>query len=457
MRAVLMFVVTLLVLAVPAKGQEPGPHQPLLDALRTAGMSDQQSLSFLARIVAGGPRLAGSKQAAGAVELTRQMMVDLGLEKVHLEPVTVKHWVRGEETARIVGGAPLAVAALGGSVGTAVTGVEGEVVEVHSLEECDALGDAARDKIIFFNRPMDPSHVDTFKAYGGAADQRVHAASRAAAQGAIAVLVRSMTMRHDDVPHTGIMKYAEGVAQIPAAAVSLKGADALHAALQSGGPVRVHLTLGCKMLDPVTSYNVVGDITGSKRPDDIILVGGHLDSWDVGDGAHDDGAGCAQALEVARLFRALNLAPQRTIRVVLFMDEEFGGTGGKAYAVAGERAGERHVAAIESDRGGFLPLGFTARTTGGQLDRLNAWQPYLASLGLNWIREGYGGVDINPLADQGTLTLGLYPDSQRYFDVHHSANDVLATVNPRELELGAIAMAGLAWLLSEEWDDISSP
>ena len=433
----------------PPDGVDSGPRATL-EEMKNEGLRNQQAMWFLKRIVAGGPRLGGSKEAAQAVKVTREMMTELGLEHVHLEEVEVQHWERGAESAAIVGGEKLSLMALGGSVGTPDGGVEAEVVEVLSLEECDELGDRARGRIVFFNRPMDPTHQDTFNAYGGAADQRVHAASRAAAVGAVAVLVRSMTMRHDDVPHTGIMKYAEGVPKIPAAGVSLIAADALHEALTGKGPVRVKMTIDCQMLEPVVSHNVVGDIIGAELPHEIVLMGGHLDSWDAGDGAHDDGAGCAQTLEAMRLIQSLKTRPKRTIRAVMFMDEEFGGTGGKAYAVAPERADEKHLAAIESDRGGFLPLGFTVKAEPPQVKALQSLLPLFAPLGMTFIKQGYGGVDINPLAEQGTLTIGLYPDSQRYFDYHHSANDVLAAVNPRQLELGAIAMAVLANHLANE-------
>ena len=443
------FPVAILLLTASAVGFAPPEGADavvpsLVEKLKQEGLGKQQALALLQRIVAGGPRLAGSPGAANAVAVTQQIMVEMGLDNVHLEAVEVKHWVRGSESASIVGGEKLSVMALGGSVGTPEGGVAGEVIEVLSLEECDALGDRAKGRIIFFNRPMDPTHYDTFNAYGGAADQRVHAASRAAAVGAVAVLVRSMTMRHDDVPHTGVMKYADDVPKIPAAGLSLIAADALHDALAAQQPVRVKLILGCQMLDPVISHNVVGDITGSELPNEIVLLGGHLDSWDAGDGAHDDGSGCAQTLEAMRLIQSLGVRPRRTIRAVMFMDEEFGGTGGKAYAIAPERQTETHLAAIESDRGGFLPLGFTVKADAEKVKSLQVWLPLIAPLGMTFIKEGYGGVDINPLAELGTLTIGLYPDSQRYFDYHHSANDVFAAVNPRHLELGAIAMAVLA-------------
>ena len=210
------------------------------------------------------------------------------------------------------------------------------------------------------------------------------------------------------------------------------------------------LRLPCRELGKVITHNVVGEITGTERPSEIVLVGGHLDSWDKGTGAHDDGAGCVQSLEALRLIEAAGLRPKRTIRAVLFMDEEMGGTGGKAYAVDGRRDTEHHMAAIESDRGGFLPLGFSVKAGTETVQAFKEWEYLLKPLGMFFIEAGYGGVDINPLSEKGTVTIGLVPDSQRYFDVHHSDNDVLSSVHPRELQLGAVAMAVMAYVLAED-------
>ncbi|MBU4494147.1 MAG: M20/M25/M40 family metallo-hydrolase [Acidobacteria bacterium] len=399
-------------------------------------------------------QLTGSPQAAAAVELTRQMMMDLGLTNIHLEPTRVGRWVRGEEeTALIIssrwGTRPLKVASIGGSDSTPETGIEGRVIEVKNFEELKALGASAKGTIIFFNRPMDPALPDTFSAYGGAADQRVQGAVEGARAGAVAVLVRSLTTRRDDFPHTGLMQYKEGIPRIPAACVSTIGADDLSRLLLSDPDLRVHIKLDCRHLSPVISHNVIGEIEGSENPEEIVLVGGHLDSWDLGTGAHDDGAGCVHALEALRLIKETGLRPKRTVRAVMFMDEEFGGTGGRDYAGSPRRRSERHIAAIESDRGGFLPLGFGI----GREDTFAAfkhWEPLFQRVGLQWLRPGGGGVDIGPPGQSGTLLIGLIPDSQRYFDVHHSALDTIETVNSRELEMGAIAIALLAYILAQE-------
>lgn len=247
-----------------------------------------------------------------------------------------------------------------------------------------------------------------------------------------------------------MLRYDPGVPRIPAACISTKGAELLSTALKKDPSLLVNFKTECRNLASVTSHNVIGQITGSEHPNEILLVGGHLDSWDLGTGAHDDGAGCVQAIEALRLIKESGLRPRRTIRAVMFMNEEFGGTGGRDYAAAKDREGEVHVAAIESDRGGFLPLGFGISGDPNTIKHLQKWEDLLRSIGLQWIRRGGGGVDIAPLAAQGTVLIGLVPDSQRYFDVHHSEKDVLETVNPRELELGAIAMAVFAYILAQE-------
>lgn len=418
------------------------------------GMTQQYAFELLKRITSVGPRLTGSPQAEAAVELTRQLMEDMGFDNVHLEPTEVPHWVRGEKeegwiTSAGSGTMSVPIAAIGGSIATPSEGISAHVVEVKSFSELSRLGDSAKGKIIFFNRPMDPTLLNTFQAYGAAAIQRVRGATEAAKCGAVGALVRSLTLRTDNYPHTGLLQYDPGVTKIPAACISTRGADLLSELLKKDPSTKFGMKLSCQELEPVISHNVIGDITGSESPDEIILVGGHLDSWDLSPGAHDDAAGCAHSLEALRLIKELNIKPKRTIRAVMFMNEEFGGSGGRDYAISEKRSGERHLAAIESDRGGFLPLGFGVGDTQNAA-KFKKWEYLFQLIGLFWLRPGGGGVDIAPLGQQGTLLIGLVPDSQRYFDVHHSGKDVLETVHPRELELGAIAIAVFAYVLSEE-------
>jgi hypothetical protein len=439
-----------------AYGQtEKPPYLEVAEKILKKGLREGYAFTILEKLTSRGPRLTASPQAAAAVELMRQEMEDLGFDRVRLEPTIVERWVRGaKEEAKLVsspfGSVPLAICAIGGSIATLETGISAQVLEVHSFEELQKIKDKAEGKIVFFNRPMDPTFLDTFSAYGKAADQRVKGAVEAAKAGAVAALVRSLSTRVDDFPHTGMMRYDSKVAKIPAACISTKGANLLSEILKKDPSLTVYMKLNCRDLSPVTSYNVIGQITGCEKPNEIILIGGHLDSWDLGTGAHDDGAGCAQALEGLRLIKELGLKPKRTIRAVLFMNEEFGGTGGRDYANTDNRKGEVHLAAIESDRGGFLPLGFGVGADPQKVKRLQKWEYLFRPLGMYWMRRGGGGVDIAPLGKSGTITIGLVPDSQRYFDVHHSDRDVLETVNPRELELGAVAMAIFAYVMAQE-------
>ena len=340
---------------------------------------------------------------------------------------------------------------MGGSIGTPPEGLTAPVVEVHSLAETASLGSALKGKIVFFNRPMDRRNPDPFAAYGAAADQRVSGASAAARSGAVAVLVRSLTFRADRHPHTGMLRYDEGVPQVPAAAISTADADVLSGQLQKGGPLSVKLRLDCRDLGRIASANVVGELTGTERPSEIVLVGGHLDSWDLGVGAHDDGAGCAAALEAVALLRDLGLRPRRTIRVVLFMDEEFGGTGGRAYAAARQRQGEQHILAAESDRGGFAPTGLAIGGPDGRaLEGFAAYADLLRPLGVCTLVPGGGGVDVGPLVANGSAPAAVLVNAQTYFDVHHGALDVLSSVEPRELELQAVILAVLAYIVAQE-------
>jgi len=450
-----VFAALLSALAV-ATAQTPSTHQEFASAIIQKAMRENRAIKILERIVSVGPRLSGSPEAAAAVELTRQMMQDFGFEKVHLEPVQVPRWVRGPVekalivNSRTLGTVPLAITALGGSGATPTGGLTAEVVEVHSLAEVRELGSRLQGKIVFFNRPMDPTDLETFRAYGRAVDQRVRGPAVAARAGAVAALVRSVTTRHDNVPHTGVTIFAKDERVVPAAAVSLQGADLLSQLLKEEGSVRVHLELSCSTLTDVPSANVVGQITGRELPREIVLLAAHLDSWDVGQGAHDDGAGCAHVIEALRLLKELGLRPKRTVRAVLFTNEENGSRGARAYPRAPQRRGEVHVAAIESDRGGFAPRGFTVGGDSTVLNALQRWAPLLAPLGADHFTLGGGGADISPLGRNGTLTLGLKVECARYFDVHHSANDVLPAVNERELEMGAAALAILAYRLAEE-------
>jgi carboxypeptidase Q len=433
------------------------PDEQVARQIRDRGLTDLNAYSLLAELTSTiGGRLSGSPQAAAAVQWGQQTMRKLGFQNVHLEPVMVPHWVRGSvEVGRAWGpnsktSLTLHLCALGGSVGTPPAGIEGEVIEVHSLKEAGELGNRARGKILFYNRPMDPTLLNTFAAYGGAVDQRYAGASVAARVGAVAVLVRSLSLAIDTVPHTGAMHYEDGVPRIPAVAISTQDANRLSNLLKADKAGRARLQVDCQTLPDVESANVVGELVGSEKPNEVIVMGGHLDSWDKGVGAHDDGAGVTQSLEALGLLKRLGLMPKRTIRVVLFMNEENGARGAAAYAARHLVAQEQTVAAMESDSGGFAPHGFGVVAKPGVLGRIQAWSSLLKPLEADRITEGGPDTDIAPLGARGVPLISLEPESQRYFDYHHSVKDTLDTVNPRELEIGAIAMATLALQIAQQ-------
>ena len=403
-----------------------------------------------------GPRLSGSPGAAAGVEWSRHVMEDVGFDSVWLQPVMVPHWVRGQkEIGRIVntkkmGTVEVNVCALGGSVGTGPEGMVANIVEVQNFEELAQLGTKnVMGKIVFFNRAMDPTKINTFAAYGGAVNQRGSGASEAVKYGAVGVLVRSMGVNTEDYPHTGGLRYAPNVAKIPAMAISTKHADLLSKLLKEDKGLQFYMESHCEMLEDAPSYNVIGELKGSEYKDEIIIVGGHLDSWDLAQGAHDDGAGCVQSIEVLRILNTMGYKPKRTLRAVMFMNEENGLRGGLKYAEVASRNKEKHIAAIESDRGGFTPRGFTISAEEAVRKKIKSWRPLLEQYGLSDFSQEGGGADIGPLGPQGTALIGFLPDSQQYFNYHHTSEDTFDKVDKRELELGAASMAALVYLIDK--------
>ncbi len=430
-----------------------------VDRILRASLSEGRAYELLGELCEVAPhRLSGSEGAARAVEWTHARMLEAGFENVRLEPCKVPHWSRLGSRGlpeRLVAhvddteGLELDVLALGGSIGTGPDGLTAGVIEVRDFEELRARAEEAAGKIVFFNRPMDPTRFSTFDAYGGAVNQRSRGAIEAARVGGVAAVVRSMASRIDPYPHTGAMRYEDGVERVPAVAVSTAGAELLAALLEREPATRLTLTLGCEWYEDADSFNVVGELTGSELPEQVVVVGGHLDAWDVGQGAHDDGGGCMQAFEVVRLLKALDLRPRRTIRVVLFMNEENGLRGGNAYRRTHDGAMEDHVMALESDRGVFTPRGFTSDANPAALDILRDAVGLMSDARITVMEPGYGGVDISPMARHGVPLVGFLPDCQRYFDVHHSANDTFDQVHEREIELGAGAMAALCYVIAD--------
>jgi len=409
-------------------------------------------LDYLSNKVGG--RLAGSPQAAAAVEYTYQIMKTVA-DTTYLQPCMVPHWVRGDkEVAKIIssktGEQKVPIFALGGSIATPDAGISAEVVEVHNFDELKKLGKAGvQGKIVFYNRPFDETEINTFGAYGKAVDQRWAGPSEAAKYGAVGTVVRSMTNAIDDNPHTGGMGYKDSIPKVPCCAISTKGANLLSTWLKNDPKLKFYFKMNCQTLPDEKSYNVVGEIKGTEHPEEIIVIGGHLDSWDVGHGAQDDGAGCVQSIEILRAFKALGIKPKRTIRAVMFMNEENGGRGGSKYAELAKLNKEKHIAAMESDAGGFTPRGLSIDATSDKKEKILKWKNIFMPYGVYDFSANGGGADIDALKDQGSVLIGLYPDSQRYFDYHHTATDTFDKVNKRELELGAAAMTMMVYLISE--------
>jgi len=426
----------------------------IYDAALTQGKA-YSWLNHLSNQIGG--RLSGSVQAQQAVEYTKTQLDSMGLDRVWLQPVMVPKWVRGtpefayyESTPGVTTNVP--ICALGGSVATKPGGLKANIVEVQGIEDLQALGrEKIEGKIVFYNRPFDPTLISTFQAYRGCVDQRHSGAVEAAKYGAVGILVRSMSSRLDDLPHTGSMRYGETPIneRIPAAAISTKGAELLSTTLKLNPAIKFYFKQNCEQLEDVKSFNVIGEIKGSTHPDEIMVVGGHLDSWDLGDGSHDDGAGCVQSMDVLRILKISGYKPKRTLRVVLFMNEENGLRGGNEYARVSKSKNENHVFALESDAGGFTPRGFSFDCSEANFEKIQAWKSLFEPYLIHMFLKGGSGADIGPLKNPDMVLAGLRPDSQRYFDHHHAANDTFEHVNKRELELGAATMASLVYLIDK--------
>ena len=432
--------------------------EKIISDIYTNSLTKGQSYNWLDYLSNNiGSRLSGSLGAEKAVAWTKEELEKLGLDKVWLQPVMVPKWVRGIPEFAYIETKPgntikVNICALGGSISTPSTGLKAKIVEVSGVEELEKLGrDKIKDKIVFFNRPMDASLINTFESYGGCVNQRYSGAMEASKFGAIGVIVRSMNLRIDDLPHTGSMTYGDIAPsdRIPSAAISTKHADLLSGMLKLDSNIQFYFKQNSKQLDDVLSHNVIGEITGSEYPDEYIVVGGHLDSWDLGDGAHDDGAGCTQSMEVLRLLKLSGIKPKRSIRVVLFMNEENGLRGGNKYAEIAAQKNENHIFALESDAGGFTPRGFYFDCDQSNFEQILSWKSLFKPYLIHFFELGGSGADIGPLKNETNVLSGLKPDSQRYFDYHHAPNDTFDAVNKRELELGAATMTSLIYLIDK--------
>jgi hypothetical protein len=447
----------ILTCAIPASAQQLENDSTKLRQLATEVLTHSKAydnLKVLTKTVGG--RLAGSPQMVKAEEWGVKTLKEAGADTVYLQACQVPHWVRGaKEEVRIISRRrdfipPLQVLALGNSVGSVPAGVTAPVIEVSSFSDLEAKKDQIKGKIVFYNYPFNPSFVHTFDAYGDAVRYRGQGASRAAKYGAVAIMIRSMTHGANNYPHTGAMSYNDSFPKIPAVAVGLEDADLLSNRLKGEKDLKIYLRTSCRMLPDTTGHNVIAEIKGTEHPEQIITVGGHLDSWDVNEGAHDDGTGCVQSIEILRAFKALGIRPKHTLRIVLFANEENGSRGGKKYGESAKAANEQHVFALESDAGGFTPRGFSLTMSKEKRAKIKSWAPLFLPYDVYDFDAEGGGVDVGELNAATGAPMGeLLPDSQRYFDLHHAANDVFSAVNKRELELGAFSMAALIYLVDE--------
>ena len=412
------------------------------------------NLKILTATVGG--RLSGSPQMYKAEEWGQKTLKEAGADKVWLQECQVPHWIRGgKDEAKFI--TPdnkeevLDILALGNSVGTGVKGMTAQVILIKNFDELEKRKDELKGKIVFYNYKFNPKFVETFYSYGDAVRYREFGASRAAKYGAVAMLTRSMTHSVDNNPHTGALDYIDSFPKIPAAAVGLWDADKLAKAINENKEVKLFLRTNAKMLPDTPGHNVIGELTGSEFPDQYITIGGHLDSWDPAEGASDDGTGCVHSIEVLRVLKAVGYKPRHSIRIVLFANEENGLRGGIKYAEEAKAKNEKHLFGLESDAGGFTPRGFSIALPADKLEKIRKeWLPLLQDYGVYKFVGGGGGADVEPLNEAfGIPVSELMPDSQRYFDYHHSRNDVLANVNKRELELGAINMAALIYLVDK--------
>ncbi|MCP3136985.1 M20/M25/M40 family metallo-hydrolase [Pyxidicoccus xibeiensis] len=435
--------------AATVKASAPAYPQAVAEKLIGPALTEGHAYARLAELTDGiGPRLSGSEGAEAAVQWALRSFKADGV-KAWTEPVKVPRWVRGEERGEVLASArtrghPLSLLALGDSPPTPPEGLTAEVVEVTSVEQLAALGDSVKGKIVFFN------HTMTVAAdYGRFAGLRGRGPAAAAKAGAVGALVRSLATASLRTPHTGSTRFEDGAPKIPAASIATEDADLLHRML-AGGPVRVKVVLGSSSLPDADSSNVIAEIRGREKPQEIVLIGAHLDSWDVGTGAHDDGAGVVMVMEAARLLAKLPQAPRRTVRVVLFMNEENGLRGARAYAEAHAAELPRHVAAMEMDAGGGRPVAVSLRAGAGGQDLVRPWLPPLVALGAaNFSAREAGGADLSPMGPARVPFFGVEVDSSRYFDVHHTHADTLDKVDPQDLARSTAAVAWVTYALAE--------
>jgi len=450
----LFFIASFFVAAFQVKAQNADSIfiKKLADEILTNGKA-YENLRHLTKQIGG--RLAGSPGMVKSEQWGMIVMKESGAEKASMQQCMVPHWVRGGEDQASFNVQEkkvyekLDVVALGNSIGTGKNGVTAEVIKVNSFDELEKRKDEVKGKIVFYNYKFNDTYINTFLAYRDASQYRGQGPSRAAKYGAKAVIVRSMSHAADNNPHTGATRYDSAYEKIPAVAIGLRDADKLSKEIEKS-KVTVRMQTNGQFLPDTIGHNIIGELIGTEFPKEYITVGGHLDSWDNCEGAHDDGAGCVQTMEILRALKAIGYRPKHTIRFVLFANEENGLRGGNKYAEEAVAKNEKHLFAMESDAGGFTPRALGLSGSEEQFQKFLSWKPLIAPYGCTEFNKGGGGADIGPLSRAlKTPTASLNPDSQRYFDIHHARSDVFEAVNKRELELGAVNMAALIYLVDK--------
>lgn len=399
-------------------------------------------------------RMVGTEEADNAVEILKNQVDQLMVDTIYKQDYYTSSWKIKKESQAIAYYSDkqdtLNIATLGMSVSTPENGINGELLEVYSLNSLDTLGyKSVKDKIVFFNRPMDNSIINTMDSYVGAIRPRIFGAIKAAENGAKGVIVRSLATQLDNFPHTGVSNYKEGVNKIPMLSISTNDAERLSQLNKKYPQIEISLKCNTETLDSIKTSNLIAELRGTKYPDKIILIGAHIDAWYNTEGAHDDGAGCVQMIDVLRIFSELKLKTNHTIRLVLFMDEEINQSGAEKYAKKVGQENKEHIVAIESDGGGFLPLGFTIDADDSIIDILREQTDKLLDYGCYKTIKGFGGVDIKPLAKYNVPLVGLLTNTQRYFEYHHSENDTFEKVSRRELQLGTAMIASFVYLIDK--------
>ena len=449
-----------LIISITFSCQKTEPYdQETADVINTFygdALGDRESYELLRSLSKDvGQRLSGSEGAKKAVLWSKEVMENYGFDSVFLQEVMVPHWERGdyEECYYYENGEKinLSILGAGGTVSTPVGGVTAEVVEVRSLDEVDMLGrDGVEGKIVFYNKAFNQRYINIGASYGETGFQRRLGAIKASEYGAVASVFRSLSSGNDDFPHTGGMSYKEGVDSIAHGGLGVISSIKLSEKIKKDPNTKLTVRLSGRWFPDALSHNVIGEIKGSENPDKIILVGGHLDSWDVSEGAHDDGAGCVHSIGALRLFQKQGIKPKHTLRAVMFMNEENGLRGGTQYAENAIKYNENHIVAIESDASAYVPRGFGFSGSDAQLEKIQGWLKYFDQKVISYFSKGGGGADIGPLhRSTGTPMFGLSIDGQKYFEIHHTEKDVFEAIHPREMELGTASMASLVYLIDK--------